>query len=129
MNKRPGVAVDAIVLRDDGSFVLIKRRRPPFQGFFALPGGAVEYGETVEGAVVREVREETGLDVRVEKIAGVYSEPGRDPRGHVISIAFICRETGGELMAGSDAKEVAAFRNIPEKIAFDHKKILKEAGY
>jgi 8-oxo-dGTP diphosphatase len=123
--KRPLVAVDGIVVRRTGSIVLIKRKRPPYEGYWALPGGLVEYGETVEEAVVREVKEETGLEVDVKGLVGVYSKPDRDPRGHVISIAFLVVEVGGELR-GSEETEVGEFYAIPERLAFDHKDILRE---
>jgi 8-oxo-dGTP diphosphatase len=128
--KTPRIAVDAIILMDD-YVVLIKRRNPPFQGHYALPGGFVEIGEFVEDAVVREAKEETGLDVRVERFLGIYDDPKRDPRGHVISIAYVCKVVGGKLEAGSDAKD-ASWIPVKEmkkiKLAFDHAKILADAG-
>ncbi|MEM3526279.1 MAG: NUDIX hydrolase [Candidatus Jordarchaeaceae archaeon] len=128
--KTPRIAVDAIIRIGD-CIVLIKRGNPPFQGHYALPGGFVEIGEFLEEAVVREAREETGLDVQVERLLGVYDDPKRDPRGHVISIVYICKVIGGALRAGSDAKDVNCvpvkeIRKI--KLAFDHEKILKDAG-
>jgi 8-oxo-dGTP diphosphatase len=128
--KTPLVAVDAIILIDD-CLVLVRRRNPPFQGHYALPGGFVEIGEFLEEAVVREAREETGLDVQVERLSGVYDDPKRDPRGHVISIAYICKVIGGKLKAGSDAKDVSCIpvKEIKKiKLAFDHAKILTDAG-
>jgi len=123
----PLVAVDAVVLRPDGSIVLVKRGKDPFKGFWALPGGFVKYGERVEEAIKREVLEETGLKVAVEGLVGVYSEPDRDPRGHVISIAFLAREIGGSLMAASDAADVGAFKILPARLAFDHARIIEDA--
>ena len=128
-SRRPVLTVDAIIIRNDKSIVLVKRKDDPFKGSFALPGGHVEYGETVEEAVVREAKEETGLDVDVEDLFGVYSDPHRDPRGHTVSVVFVCKEVGGELEAGSDAAEVRSFKKPPEGLAFDHAKILKDAGY
>nr|MDO8082409.1 NUDIX hydrolase [Candidatus Freyarchaeota archaeon] len=128
--KTPRIAVDAIILMDD-FVVLVKRRNPPFQGHYALPGGFVEIGEFVEEAVVREAREETGLEVQVERFLGIYDDPKRDPRGHVISIAYICKVIGGKLKAGSDAKDVSCtpVKEIKKiKLAFDHAKILTDAG-
>ncbi len=129
MNERgPSLTVDAVILSDD-SIVLVKRKNPPFQGGWALPGGFVEYGETVEDAVKREVLEETSLDVRIEKLVGVYSDPGRDPRGHTVSVCFLCRIIGGNMKEGSDAQEVKLFPllELPE-LAFDHKKIVDDSG-
>jgi len=126
----PALAVDGIVPYE-GGIVLIRRGREPFKGRLALPGGFVECGETVEEAVVREVREETGLRVRPERLVGVYSDPDRDPRGHVVSVCFLCRVEGGELRAGSDAADVEVVdpgELSPEDLAFDHYKMLRDAG-
>ncbi|MCS7139296.1 MAG: NUDIX hydrolase [Candidatus Nezhaarchaeota archaeon] len=122
---RPILAVDALVVRRGGSIVLVKRKRPPYEGFWALPGGFVEYGEAVEEAVKREVKEETGLDVEIRGLIGVYSKPDRDPRGHVISIAYLTTEVGGQLR-GSEETEVSEFYTIPDKMAFDHNSIIQD---
>ncbi|MGQ9720304.1 MAG: NUDIX domain-containing protein [Candidatus Jordarchaeum sp.] len=128
--RTPLIAVDAIIIKDD-CVVLIKRKNPPFQDHYALPGGFVEIGEYVEEAVIREAKEETGLEVRVERFSGIYDDPERDPRGHVISIAYICDVVGGKLRADSDAKDVICIpiKEIKKiKLAFDHTKILLDAG-
>ena len=130
LKKTPTLTVDAIIKTNDDKVVLVKRKNPPYKGWWALPGGIVEYGETVEEAVKREVKEETGLEVEIEKLVNVYSDPNRDPRGHFISICFLCRMIGGTLEAATDAAEVSVFplkevRNL--KLAFDHKKMLKDA--
>lgn len=125
--RRPLLAVDVIIRRSDDTIVLIKRKNPPFKDFYAIPGGFVEYGETVEAAAVRETKEETGLDVKILKLVGVYSDLERDPRGHVVSIAYLAEQVGGTLRPGTDAKEVDAFEKIPKELAFDHQKILKDA--
>lgn len=124
--RSPSLTVDIAIL-DDDRIVLIRRKNDPFKGFYALPGGFVEYGERVEDAALREAREETGLDVELLGIVGVYSDPGRDPRGHVVSICFAARKTGGELRGGSDASHAQWFRldELP-KLAFDHEKILED---
>lgn len=121
------MTVDIIIMRKNGSFILIKRANPPFEGYWAIPGGMVEYGERVEDAVVREAMEETGLKVKPIALVGVYSDPNRDPRGHVVSIAFLAHEVSGEMKASGDAKDVGAFKMAPKKLAFDHVKILKDA--
>lgn len=92
------------------------------------PGGFVEYGETVEKAVVREAKEETGLDVVIERLPGVYSEPNRDPRGHTVSVCFLCKIVAGRLKADTDSKDVKEFKlsELPE-LAFDHEKIIRDA--
>ncbi|WP_054840170.1 NUDIX domain-containing protein [Thermococcus sp. JCM 11816] len=125
-----GLTVDAVIVYNNG-IVLIKRKNEPFKDHYALPGGFVEYGETVEEALLREVKEETGLDVKPVKLVGVYSRPDRDPRGHTVTVAFLCIGGEGELKAGDDAKEVFVFPieealNLP--LAFDHGgEILRDA--
>ncbi|MCD6494024.1 MAG: NUDIX hydrolase [Archaeoglobaceae archaeon] len=120
------LTVDAIIPYK-GKIVLIKRANEPFKGYYALPGGIVEYGEKVEDALLREVEEETGLKGKIYKLVGVYSDPNRDPRGHFVSVCFVVK-CKGELRAGSDAKEVRLFdlENLP-KLAFDHEKMIKDA--
>ena len=122
----PLLTVDALIIHK-GKIVLVKRRNPPFKDRFALPGGFVEIGETVEEAAVREAKEETGLDIEIIKLLGVYSDPSRDPRGHTVSVCFLAKGSGN-LKAGSDAKDTGLFGlgEIPE-LAFDHNKIIKNA--
>ncbi|TAN39501.1 MAG: NUDIX hydrolase [Candidatus Methanoperedens sp.] len=122
----PLLTVDTVILYM-GKLVFIKRKNDPFKGHFALPGGFVEVGETVETAAVREAKEETGLDVDIIKLLGVYSEPSRDPRGHTVSVCFLALGRGN-LKAGSDALDTGLFgiNEIPE-LAFDHNKIIKKA--
>jgi 8-oxo-dGTP diphosphatase len=122
----PLLTVDTVIIHM-GKIVLIRRNNPPFQGHFALPGGFVEVGETVEAAAIREAKEETGLDVRLLKLLGVYSDPLRDPRGHTVSVCFLA-EGSGNLQAGSDAKDTGLFGidEIP-KLAFDHNKIIEDS--
>jgi len=121
------LTVDAIIPYK-GGIVLIKRKNEPFKGYYALPGGIVEYGERVEDAAIREVMEETGLECIIKKLVGVYSDPERDPRGHFVSICFLMEVVGGELRASSDAEDVKIFKlkELP-KLAFDHEKMIKDA--
>ncbi len=129
--KTPFVAVDGIIQLFDEKenfkgIVLIERKNPPLG--LAIPGGFVEVGEKVEDALVREMKEETSLDVEIIRILGVYSDPDRDPRFHTVSITFVCKAYG-EPKAQSDAKEVKVFKieEIPfDKLVFDHAKILKD---
>jgi 8-oxo-dGTP diphosphatase len=104
---------------------LIKRKNPP-EGW-ALPGGFVEYGETLETAAVREAKEETGLEVRLLRQFHTYSDPSRDPRHHTISTVFIGKADGMPV-GGDDAKEASIFRqhNLPAQIAFDHRDIISD---
>ena len=123
----PFLPVDSIIIYR-GQIVLIRRKNYPFQGLFAIPGGYVEIGETTENAAMREAKEETGLDTRIIKLLGVYSEPKRDPRGHVVSICYLSRGTG-TLIAGSDAKGVSLFSldELPIELAFDHLEIIEKS--
>ncbi len=129
--KTPFVAVDGIIqLFDENDnfkgIVLIERKNPPLG--LAIPGGFVEVGEKVENALVREMKEETDLDVEIIRLLGVYSDPDRDPRFHTVSVTFVCKAYG-KPKAQSDAKEVKVFKieEIPfDKLVFDHAKILKD---
>ena len=129
--KTPYVAVDGIIqLFDiDDKFlgiVLIERKNPPYG--LAIPGGFVEVGETIEQALKREMKEETGLDVEILRLLDVYSDPARDPRFHTISITYVCKSYGIP-KASSDAKSLRVFKleDIPmEELVFDHKKIIKD---
>jgi len=121
---RPRVAVDGIVLFE-GKIVAIRRRNEPFRGMPALPGGFVELGETTEIAVVREVREETGLETRVVRLVGVFSNPERDPRGHVVAVVYDLALVGGAPAAGSDAAGVVLIDpGAVPAMAFDHAAIV-----
>jgi 8-oxo-dGTP diphosphatase len=126
VNQRPVVAVDVLIRKDDG-YVFIKRKNEPYRGCWAIPGGLVEYGETVEQAAEREAKEETGLDVKLIRLVGVYSDPTRDPRGHCISIAYLAEVVSGELRAATDAKKAKIFKRNPDNLAFDHSKIFEDA--
>lgn len=109
---------------------MIKRKYDPYKGSWALPGGFVEWGETVESAVVREVKEETGLEVDIIELVGVYSDPGRDPRGHTVTVCYLTRKIGGNLKADTDASIAQHFKKdeiLKLKLAFDHDVILKDA--
>lgn len=122
----PLLTVDALIIYER-KIVLIRRKNPPYQNHFALPGGFVEVGETVEAAVVREAKEETGLDIELLNLAGIYSDPSRDPRGHTVSVCYLAIGRGN-LKAGSDAKDTGLFSlNEVPKLAFDHNKIIENA--
>ena len=121
--RNPPTAVD-LVLEYQGGLVLVKRKNPPYG--WALPGGFQEMDESLENTAVREAKEETGLDIKPVKQLKVYSEPNRDPRMHVNSVAFIAKGYG-KLKAGDDAKEarIATLDNLPE-LLFDHPKRIEE---
>ncbi|MDH7499095.1 MAG: NUDIX hydrolase [candidate division NC10 bacterium] len=123
--KAPLPTVDVIIELKDQGIVLIRRKNPPHG--WALPGGFVDYGETLEEAAVREAREETSLEVKLIRQFHAYSDPARDPRGHTISVVFIA-SASGEPRAADDAREVGVFRadSLPEPLAFDHRQILAD---
>ncbi len=129
MIKTPYLAVDGIIkLYDENEnfqgIVLIERLNRPLG--VAIPGGFVDIGETVENAVIREMKEETTLDITIESLLGVYSDPSRDERFHTASIVYICKAYGTP-KAADDAKEVYVYKidEIPlEKLVFDHKQII-----
>ena len=124
--KRP-LTVDAILLYGD-KIVFIRRKNEPYKNMPALPGGFVEAGETVEQAVLRETKEETGLDAKILKLAGVYSSPRRDPRGPVVSICYVLKATGGSLKAASDASDaVLSGLDAVPRLAFDHNDMIDHA--
>jgi ADP-ribose pyrophosphatase YjhB (NUDIX family) len=122
--RNPFCTVDAII-EVEGGIILIKRKNPP-RGW-AIPGGFVDYGESLEDAVIREAKEETGLDIEIVRQFHTYSDPKRDPRHHTISTIYIARASG-KPQAGDDAKEVGIFTkdNLPDEIAFDHRQILED---
>ncbi|MBN1169709.1 NUDIX hydrolase [Candidatus Micrarchaeota archaeon] len=116
-----------MVLIENGKILLIKRGREPFRGQWAVPGGRIDDFETAEQCARREMKEETGLDIEIIKLTGLYSDPGRDPRG-IIAAAYLVKRTGGQLQSGDDAAEAAWFdvKDLPS-LAADHKKIVEDA--
>jgi ADP-ribose pyrophosphatase YjhB (NUDIX family) len=114
-----------VIIEVDGGIVLVRRRNPPHG--WAIPGGFVDYGERVEDAARREMREETTLDVELVELLGVYSDPARDPRGHTISTVYVGRARGTP-RAADDAAEVGIFRDdqLPSPLVFDHARILAD---
>ncbi len=127
MKHNCSLATDCVIFSEE-KIVLIKRKNNPFKGQYALPGGFVEPNETVENACIREIKEETNLNLKSLALIGVYAKPGRDPRGRVISFAFLAEADLSTLKAGDDAKEAKAIKNWKNiAIAFDHKQIIKDA--
>ena len=124
--KSPRVTVDGVIIIK-GQILLVKRKNSPFKNKWALPGGFVEYGETTEAAIQREILEETGLKTKIKNLSGVYSDPNRDPRGHTVSVVYAMEKVEGNLKHGYDAIDVKFFElgNLP-CLAFDHNKIIKE---
>ncbi len=126
--KTPALTTDIIIeLRDraDVPIVLIRRKNPPLG--WALPGGFVDVGESLEHAAVREAAEETALRVKLKTLLGCYSDPARDPRGHTASVVYVA-EAEGDPRAQDDAAGVAIFspEALPSPLVFDHARILSD---
>lgn len=123
--RNPVPTVDLIIEMDGGGIILIERENEPHG--WALPGGYVDYGESLESAAVREAKEETCLDVDLIEQFHTYSDPVRDPRQHTISTVFLARASGVP-RAASDARNIGVFteQSLPEPLAFDHADILKD---
>lgn len=127
MFTNPTPTVDIVIFDPQRGIVLIRRRNEPLG--WALPGGFVDYGESAQDAAVREAKEETGLDVVLTGLLGVYSDPKRDPRGHTLSVAYTAAARDvGRLLAGDDAGQAAFFsaEDLPEPLVFDHKRIVQD---
>jgi 8-oxo-dGTP diphosphatase len=124
--KGPAPTVDVVIALPGDRVVLVRRKFPP--PGWALPGGFVDLGETLEAAAVREAREETGLEVGLVDLLWVYSDPRRDPRRHTTSTVFLAR-AAGEPRGADDAEEARAFGwdALPSPLAFDHAEILRDA--
>ena len=122
--KTPFVTVD-IIIRYQGGIVMIERKNPP--PGWAIPGGFVDIGESLEDAAVREAKEETSLDVALIEQFHAYSKPDRDPRFHTVSVAFIA-DGKGTLAGRDDARKADVFAegSLPDQIAFDHANILAD---
>jgi len=128
--RNPVPTVDAI-MQKDSKILMIKRKKEPFAGCLALPGGFVNEGETAEDAAKREVMEETSLEIDPIEILGVYSDPARDPRRQTLSVVFVAIVIGGNERAGDDAAglewvELADVEKMKNRIAFDHARILAD---
>jgi 8-oxo-dGTP diphosphatase len=126
--KTPLLATDCVVLDAQDRVLLIRRGNPPFKGAYALPGGFVDVGETVEDACRRELMEETGVKAGRLTLVGVYSDPKRDPRFHTVATVFLTRVRNAKAKAGDDAAAVewvARWQDLP--LAFDHALILRDA--
>ena len=124
--KIPSLTTDIFIFDDDFNFILIKRRNDPYKDCWALPGGFVEYGESVETAAMREAKEETSIDVELIDLVNVYSKPDRDPRGHTVTVAYTAKGDFNLKRADSDAKEIGIFSHDEIDIAFDHKQIIND---
>jgi 8-oxo-dGTP diphosphatase len=122
--RNPFPTVD-IIIEINGGIILIERRNAPLG--WALPGGFVDYGESLEDAAAREAKEETSLSICNLRLLGCYSDPARDPRLHAISTVFVAEGCGVPL-AADDAANLAVFPldSLPDKLCFDHGRILAD---
>jgi 8-oxo-dGTP diphosphatase len=127
MKNFPIMVVDAVI-KDRRGVLLTLRSIKPYKGYWTLPGGGVNRGETLKDAAKREVLEETGLKVEVVKYNGYYDSPLRDRRRHAISHVFICKAVGGKLKTNHETENLEFFKKLPKKIGFDHRKLLNDAG-
>lgn len=128
--KDPIPTVDLIV-RKGKKILLEQRGREPFLGMHALPGGHMEYGETIERTALRELKEETSIDAKLIGILGAFSDPNRDPRGQRVTIVFIADWIDGDLAAADDAKSAEWFDESELSdpsfpLAFDHRLMLRD---
>ena len=123
--KEPRITADIIIELEDRRIVLIKRKNPPVG--WALPGGFLEYGESLEDCAVREAKEETSLDVELKGQLSTYSTLDRDPRWHTVTTVFVATSSGAP-RAATDASEIRVFKRdkIPKDLVFDHNKILED---
>lgn len=127
--KIPSLTADIFIFDDNYNFILIKRKNNPYKDYWALPGGFVEYGESVETAAIREAKEETSIDVELVDLVNVYSKPDRDPRGHTITVAYTAKGNLNSMKADSDANDIKIFKydDLDKiNIAFDHAQIIKD---
>jgi len=127
-HRNPTPTVDIIIRlvdRPHQPIVLIERRNPPYG--WAIPGGFVDYGESLEDAARREAKEETGLDILLINLFHAYSDPKRDSRQHTISVVFLA-EAVGKMTASDDAQNINAFYlwELPTPLCFDHAQILED---
>ena len=120
----PSITADTIIEYGDG-IVLIERKNEPYG--WAIPGGFVDVGESLERAAVREALEETSLHVELREMLYVYGKPGRDPRGHTVTVVYIGEGTG-RLKGADDAKaaRVFTYETLPDNLAFDHREIIAD---
>ena len=123
--RNPLLTVDIIIEVPAKGIILIERKNPPFG--WAIPGGFVDYGESLEAAALREAKEETGMDLAGLRQFRAYSDPKRDPRGHTVSVVFTAQGTGVP-KAADDAKSLRIFplEELPKDLAFDHALILSD---
>lgn len=123
----PILCVDGIVVNDDGEILLSKRSVEPFKDFWHIPGGVVNYRESTKQAIYRVMQSETGLEVAITSLLGVYSDPKRDPRGHFVTVAYLLKSVGGALVSDEKSSALAYFAQLPASMGFDAEHIARDA--
>lgn len=135
----PILSVDLVIYDEKRGVLLIKRSYPPCKGCWSLVGGGVQHSERVEEAIKRHAKTETGLEVKVERLVGIYDHPQRDSMvegnvvhplpsvRHTVSLAYVCAPRKGKLHPGPEALEIKFFKVLPPIIGFDHRKIILDA--
>ena len=128
IKKVPSLVVDGVLI-DNEKVLLIKRAHEPFKGMWATPGGFVEFGERPSEAIEREFLEETGIMSKASQLIGVYDDPKRDPRGHMISLVYLMKRKSGKMQVSDETLDVGFFhlRKLPKNMAFDSKSMVRDA--
>lgn len=124
----PVLTSDIIIIDSKKEVLLTRRNITPYKGWWAIPGGHVEMYERVSQAAIREIKEETGLKVKIVDFLGIYDSPKRDPRGHSVCITYIAKIVSGKLQINSEVSEFGwfALNKLPKKLAFDHQQMLND---
>jgi len=126
----PLICSDGVIL-NKGKVLLIKRKIKPFKGFWTIPGGHIDFGETSRESVIREIKEETNIDVEVVNLIKIYDNPKRDPWGHIISIAYLCEpvNTNSLFIENEEVESLywCDINKLPDNIGFDHRIMINDA--
>ncbi len=125
---KPIAATDCVVVKDS-SILLVKRATPPFKGWWCLPGGIMNVGETTEQAALRELKEETGVTAKIISLVGGYSGPKRAPRGTTVAVCYLMKTVKFGRKRDNETSDIKFFHvnKLPERIGFDHRKMIKDA--
>ena len=125
---KPVAASDSVVIKGN-KILLVKRVHEPYAGWWTLPGGIMDLGETIEQTAIREVKEETGIDVKIVSLVGIYSGTKRDPRGTTVDVVYMMKFVRMSGKPDSESSEVKffPFNKLPKNIGFDHRQIIKDA--
>ena len=126
----PLICTDGVIL-NKGKVLLVKRSIKPFKGFWTIPGGHIDFGETSQESLIREIKEETNIDVEIVKLIKIYDNPKRDPWGHIISIAYLCKPLSSDAIFIENEEVESLYwcdiNKLPENIGFDHRTMINDA--